>query len=875
MARHFLLLVLFFVTFAANAQNAKSLIKKLHEHNFEKVKSKLDKTLEKDSFNVVALYISSLYYADTANQTHYQSESAYTYALAAIESFRNIDPKEQEKLEKDGLTHQVLTQHKEKLEQLAFHHADSVHSLAAYQLFIDLYPTAIQFDQAITQRDSLAYSQAKQEDSYESYRKFLDAYPQAAQAEKAQARYDLLLYRAKTNPVSIAKLEKFIQSYPNNPYRQEAEKKLYFLFVDQHQLHRYQEFVKRYPENIYAERAWKWLWFLSPDKISFQYQYPDFPDKDFLNRHLTLQHTKLFPFVKEGKIGFIDSQGKEQIEPYLSGIQEDHLCEYVDQDFIITEKLTLFGAVDKAGRKIADCLYQHVEFFAPGALKIQQKEGIGLYHKAGFSLIEPHYQALEPAGSYLVKAKQNDKWGLVSYYDSLVLPFQYDRIEVLNDQVAALYKAGKIAIAPIHDLLQRKVKDPVFGLDGYELTHENFLQVQKGDQYGIQSVEGRTIVPTEALAVEEITAGWLVHYQAGQVLYNKKGLLISPLHYKDVLPSEKVFGVKPEDKWGVIDQKGQMIIQPLYDTLYFIGDDGILLERDHKKFGYFYQENLTDLSKYSKLTVQVSTFHYENKTDTVPFIIARDKSRKEGLLTGKGNVLIQNKYNEMSFITDSTLLVDQWGKKGLVSLRGKTMIAPRYQGVMPYEEHFYAIFQNKKFGLYNARFNQLINPGYDALLKRYNSSDTLLIAKKGNFGLINLANETITPFQFDAIHYWSDSVMLVQQQAKWKLYNFQRNYFLPETFDSFEYLRNDAHEVVILTYRSTGYGVLSNRYGRIIQEEYSDILNLGTPEEPVYFVEKSVSQAGLFIVLYINQEGKIIKEQVLKEEDYEKIVCLD
>ena len=97
---------------------------------------------------------------------------------------------------------------------------------------------------------------------------------------------------------------------------------------------------------------------------------------------------------------------------------------------------------------------------------------------------------------------------------------------------------------------------------------------------------------------------------------------------------------------------------------------------------------------------------------------------------------------------------------------------------------------------------------------------------------------------------------------------------MPEVFDTFEYVKN-SDEIIIITYRSSGFGVLSSKYGRIIPEEYSAIVNMGSDERPFYFVERDVAQAGLYIVLYIDEKGKVNKKQVLKEQDYFKIACPD
>jgi len=51
------------------------------------------------------------------------------------------------------------------------------------------------------------------------------------------------------------------------------------------------------------------------------------------------------------------------------------------------------------------------------------------------------------------------------------------------------------------------------------------------------------------------------------------------------------------------------------------------------------------------------------------------------------------------------------------------------------------------------------------------------------------------------------------------------------------------------------------------------VINVCTNDSPFYFTEKQVEEAGIYVVIYYNADGKLVRRQALEEEEYEKLVC--
>jgi hypothetical protein len=54
---------------------------------------------------------------------------------------------------------------------------------------------------------------------------------------------------------------------------------------------------------------------------------------------------------------------------------------------------------------------------------------------------------------------------------------------------------------------------------------------------------------------------------------------------------------------------------------------------------------------------------------------------------------------------------------------------------------------------------------------------------------------------------------------------------------------------------------------------FSDIVNVGSSEIPLYFTEKHVEEASLFVVIYYTHQGVMLRKEVYEQEDYDKIYC--
>ncbi len=93
------------------------------------------------------------------------------------------------------------------------------------------------------------------------------------------------------------------------------------------------------------------------------------------------------------------------------------------------------------------------------------------------------------------------------------------------------------------------------------------------------------------------------------------------------------------------------------------------------------------------------------------------------------------------------------------------------------------------------------------------------------------------------------------------------------SFANEQSLRKSLTRDSLNLHRENAFGVISNRRGIVVPMQYSDIVNLGSKEVPLYFTERHIEEAGISVVVYYDSFGKIIRKQAMEADEFEKIYC--
>ena len=154
-----------------------------------------------------------------------------------------------------------------------------------------------------------------------------------------------------------------------------------------------------------------------------------------------------------------------------------------------------------------------------------------------------------------------------------------------------------------------------------------------------------------------------------------------------------------EGKYGVIDDKGQVIISPKYYSL-SIGTDGVILTYNEDDKLVVIDKNEKKLGVISLETYSIVTGSYcEDK------IIVQKCNDKEGIyyvLDKAGNELFEiskARYGTDSFNDGYLAFGGTDGKYGVVDDKGNTVIRPKYEYINNIGNGQFSVLKNSKWGV--------------------------------------------------------------------------------------------------------------------------------------------------------------------------------
>jgi hypothetical protein len=210
-------------------------------------------------------------------------------------------------------------------------------------------------------------------------------------------------------------------------------------------------------------------------------------------------------------------------------------------------------------------------------------------------------------------------------------------------------------------------------------------------------------------------------------------------------------------------------------------------------------------------------------------------------------------------------------KKGIFRRDGKIEQPAEYDAIIPSLGGYLSLLKEKKFGLYDTKTRKLIKPEYERNVLPY--ARNYFIAYKGGYGIITASEDPVTGFDFEEIKYWNDTAAWVKKNFTWSILSIKDQNFKLSRVRSFQTITDHDGEMIVRVQQDNYFGIVSNRKGIIIPPTFTDVLNIGSVEKPFYFTEKRVEEAGIFVVIYYNSQGKLVRKQVYEEEEYEKIYC--
>ena len=301
---------------------------------------------------------------------------------------------------------------------------------------------------------------------------------------------------------------------------------------------------------------------------------------------------------KDKKYGLIDFEGNEILEPNFEKIYTLKGT----RNSLITEKNGKKGLVNHLGLQVVENKYDEIK-----SLGIDTKQYIvKLDNKYGIEgILDCKYQDIKSLNNKEVfVVKEEGKYKVINAEGKTVFKEKFDNIETIKDNIIVYKYKDKYCAYDIENnkKLNKTYKTlkyttnglfisrtnnnyGIINIDGQIKIKEEYSNINYYEDINIYELEGKnsdlnTILNSE---LKEIAKGIIIETNAeksyiklwteeGYGYYNFKG---EKLETKDILTNNNLFLSKQNDKYGFVDENGEVVVDYIYDDA-----------REQNQYGY-------------------------------------------------------------------------------------------------------------------------------------------------------------------------------------------------------------------------------------------------------------------------------------------------
>lgn len=386
---------------------------------------------------------------------------------------------------------------------------------------------------------------------------------------------------------------------------------------------------------------------------------------------------------KNKKWGIIDKKGNFIIQPIYNEIN------FFGDFFKITlnEKISFIDASGKILMENIDKVdeyYDSVIKYSDNIFSIKVNKKWGLINQNLEVLLEPKFDEFDRiANGNLIKLQIDDKFGVANADFQVITEINFDAIDYrINDGLIAVQKEGKWGFI---DKSGKMVIPAIY--ERVKSFSENLVAVQLNGKWGFINKKGKMVIKPQFTEVEDFygeVAGILVSHDWG--LINKKGEIIIEPQFKYLEYSSAKDGLiwakaRYDDQIVFMDKNGKVIKIPSvyyaeevedeeYIKIFVIGDDSFTKTGLIDLKGNIILEPIySDIS----ITNNIALLKIEN--------YGSERETKYGFKNLENNAFVKAEYDFLdwaNFKQDEFIRFQKGSKVGLMDQNGKILLEPKF-----------------------------------------------------------------------------------------------------------------------------------------------------------------------------------------------------
>ena len=300
--------------------------------------------------------------------------------------------------------------------------------------------------------------------------------------------------------------------------------------------------------------------------------------------------------------------------------------------------------------------------------------------------------------------------------------------------------------------------------------------------------------------------------------------------------SKDYFAVYKDNKWGIIDETGNTIIDPSYAEMIIVPNsknDVFLYTYDVNNDTGEYKtkarnsKNETIFEEYE----QVEAIQNKDKNNNLWYesnILKVKKNEKYGTINFSGKVLLPCEYDEIVALdgVKGALKISKDGKYGVADLEGKVILKTEYKEIQGLEEEKKAGFiiqgENEKFGIVDISGNQILETKYDGITKIH-GGDLYVVKQEGKQILVKKDGTEVLNNGFDeitAILKNSENGIIYKKENQYGVMKTSGENVIDATYEELK----EAKTGILIAKKGGKYGIIDLENNTKVEFKYTSIL---------------------------------------------------